>query len=299
MKSLILGTAQWGWGTSQEAAFQLLETWLKAGLKEIDAATNYPINRNPADFRASENILKAFIDAHGLKNELAITMKVGSMDNMRGPDINLSPSFILMMAEEYSRLFGANLSGIMLHWDNRDDAAAIGDTLKALFSLQKSGFTAGLSGIKHPEIYAAANEKYHLSFDIEVKHNVFVSDLSRYRPLTNDNTIRHRLLAYGINAGGVKLSGQYTDNSTFSLRGGNHETYAARIAEIEAALPKFNTATVRPPVITMNQLGLLYALVNPAIDGVLIGAKTPAQIAEATEIRENVQMFDYQDILKI
>jgi len=117
--------------------------------------------------------------------------------------------------------------------------------------------------------------------------------------LSKDDTIRHRFLAYGINAGGVKLSGQYSDNSTFNLRGGNHETYSARIAAIEAALPKFNTATVRPPVITMNQLGLLYALENPAIDGVLIGAKTPAQIAEAVEIRENVLMFDYQDILKI
>lgn len=299
MKSLILGTAQWGWGTDQQTAFQLLEAWLKAGLREIDAATNYPINQNPADFRASENILKAFVDAHGLKNELSITMKVGSMDNMRGPEINLSPSFILMMADEYSRLFGGNLTGIMLHWDNRDDIAGINDSLEALSLLHKRGMVPGLSGIKFPEQYAIANQKHQLSFDIEVKHNVFVSDVKRYTPLTEAGQPRHRFLAYGINAGGVKLSGQYRDSSTFALRGGAHELYAAKIASIEAALPKYNTANVRPPVITMNQLGMLKALVSPEIDGVLVGARTPAQISEAVEIRENVGLFDYGDILKL
>ncbi len=299
MKPLILGTAQWGWGTDRPTAFHLLEAWIKTGLREIDAATNYPINRIPEDFRASEGILKDFIDAHGLKNELSITMKVGSMDNMRGPEINLSPSFILMMDDEYSRLFGGNLSGIMLHWDNRDNLDDIGESLNALAILNKKGIVPGLSGIQHPELYAAANAQYGLSFDIEVKHNVFVSDLQRYAPFRTAAQLHHRFLAYGINAGGVKLSGQYHSNSTFARRGGAHEIYAARIAGIEAALPKFNTITVRPPVITMNQLGLLYALVSPDIDGVLVGARTPAQITEAVEIRENTMMFDYGDILKL
>jgi hypothetical protein len=97
----------------------------------------------------------------------------------------------------------------------------------------------------------------------------------------------------------VKLSGQYAPGSTFALRGGTHEAYASKIAAIEAALPKINTATVRPPIITMNQLGMIYALLTPEIDGVLVGAKTPTQILEAIEIRENTEMFDYGDVLKV
>ena len=85
-KELVLGTAQWGWTIGRETAFEILEYWSGAGFRSIDCATNYPINRQPECFRAAEGILSDFILAHGLK-DLDVTMKVGSMDNMRTPDM--------------------------------------------------------------------------------------------------------------------------------------------------------------------------------------------------------------------
>lgn len=179
-KTLLLGTAQWGWTVSREEAFRLLDAWLAAGLRHIDAATNYPINKNPADFRASEHILLEYIRTHGIR-DLKITMKIGALDNLRTPDINLSPSFILI--EEYS-VFGENLHGIMLHWDNRSDVAEVHRSLEALATAQqKLNVQPGLSGIKYPEVYAAANREFGMTFDVEGKHNILHTDLPRYAPL--------------------------------------------------------------------------------------------------------------------
>ena len=150
-KTLVLGSAQWGWNVSPAEAFRLLDAWLGSGRRDIDCATNYPINRNPADFRASEKILLEYVQAHGLR-DLRITMKIGSLDNMRSPEVNLAPSFVLMMGEEYHRLFDTNLHCLMFHWDNRDDEAAIRASLEALAILQKeAGIRPGLSGIKVAE----------------------------------------------------------------------------------------------------------------------------------------------------
>ncbi|MFM7399869.1 MAG: aldo/keto reductase, partial [Bacteroidota bacterium] len=65
-KELVLGTAQWGWTIGREKAFEILEHWLNTGFRAVDCATNYPINREPACFRAAEGILSEFIQAHGL-----------------------------------------------------------------------------------------------------------------------------------------------------------------------------------------------------------------------------------------
>jgi aryl-alcohol dehydrogenase-like predicted oxidoreductase len=66
MKQLLLGTAQWGWTVNRTQAFDLLEAWFKAGYQAVDGATNYPINKNPDHWRASETILAEFVQAHGL-----------------------------------------------------------------------------------------------------------------------------------------------------------------------------------------------------------------------------------------
>lgn len=290
---LLLGTAQWGWTTSAREAYALLDYWLKAGYSEIDAATNYPINKQPEDFRAAERILQEYVYAHGLKNELRITMKVGSVNNLRTPEINLEPSFIMMMAEEYHRILGECLSGIMVHWDNRAEAPAIRDTCSALQYIAQNGVRPGLSGILHPDLYAGALEGA-FSLDIELKHNALVSDYPRYHALTQSG--QHQVLAYGINAGGVKLSGQYADDSTFTVRGGNTEVWEQRLKLIEDERARWNTAFTRPPVVTMNHVGLIFAGLHPGIHGIVVGAKHPGQIQETLDYIANLYTFDYGDV---
>jgi len=295
LPSLVLGTAQWGWTVPRAEAFRLLDAWLQAGFRAVDSATNYPINRNPADFMAAEKILEAYIRAHGLR-ELDITMKVGSMNNLRTPEVNLAPSFLLMMGEEYHRRFGANLRTMMLHWDNRSDEAGIRASLEALALLQQeAGILPGLSGIAHPDAYARANESLGLSFDIQLKHNVFQSDLSRYAPLQGQG---NRFFAYGLNAGGVKLEDDYETGSTFLVRGGQTEQIQERLQQIRQLLPGWNTAFVRPPVKTMNHLGLIYAVLNKDLHGLILGVSSVAQILETLDFLRNLETFDYSDVWK-
>ena len=292
-QTLLMGTAQWGWTVPKAAAFQLLDSWIAAGRRGIDAATNYPINKEPADFRASEKILLEYIHAHGLQ-DLNITLKIGSLSNMRTPEINLSPSFLMMMAEEYRRLFGNNLKGIMLHWDNRQEYKEIETTLEALAQIQRDlGLRPGLSGIKFPETYMAANQGLGLDFDIQVKHNVFQSDLGRFQHF---QTSQHRFFAYGINAGGVQLEGPYPTDSTFLARGGDPEKVLPVLQQIREYVPQWNTAFVRPPIRTMNQLGLLFASLNPRIDGLVLGFSNLSQLQTTLNFWRDMETFDYSDI---
>ncbi|GAB4490182.1 MAG: hypothetical protein OHK0019_08720 [Saprospiraceae bacterium] len=301
MKSLILGSAQWGWNVSRTEAFRLLDAWLDTGRRDVDCATNYPINRNPADFRAAEKILLEYVQAHGLR-DLRITMKIGSLDNMRSPEVNLSPSFVLMIGEEYYRLFDENLDCLMFHWDNRDDVAEIGASLESLVRLQKeASIRPGLSGIKFPEAYSKANEEFNLAFDIQLKHNVFQSDFERYEPLRKtqlSESSTHRFFAYGINGGGVKLDEHYEPDSVFLARGGQPEKVAATLEKIRNLLPDWNTAFVRPPVKTMNHIGLIYAGLQPDLSGILLGVSSVSQLKETLDFWRNLETFDYGDVMQ-
>ncbi|MDO8368816.1 MAG: aldo/keto reductase [Saprospiraceae bacterium] len=306
-KTLMLGTAQWGWTVSRHEAFQLLDTWLGAGFRHIDCATNYPINRNPIDFRAAEKILCEYIHAHGL-HDFRITMKIGSLDNMRSPEVNLAPSFVQMMTEEYRRLLGANLACAMFHWDNRSQIEEIRGSLEALDRLQQDyGIRPGLSGIAHPEVYAKANTDLGLSFEIQLKHNVLQSDLERYAPLSataaGDGghhsitpSLHHSIFAYGINAGGVKLEAPYPSDSTFLARGGQPEKVAPLLGKINALLPDWNTAFVRPPVKTMNHIGLIFAGLHPDLSGILLGVSSVIQLRETLDFWRNFEVFEYSDV---
>jgi aryl-alcohol dehydrogenase-like predicted oxidoreductase len=291
----LLGTAQWGWTVTRDEAFRQLDAWLAAGMRRVDGATNYPINKNPGDFRAAERILHDYLAANP-NAPLDITMKVGSLDNMRSPESNLSPSFILMMAGEYRRLFGRNLQTLMVHWDKRDDEKAVRATLEALLAVQnEEGIKPGLSGIDHPELYARANADYGLTFDIQVKHNIIHSDVARYAPLHHKG---HRFFAYGINAGGLKLQGLYGDNSTLVARGGNPEKVMEAVEKIRSRLKDWNLAFVRPPIQNMAQIGLLYTLGHPNLNGAVVGCSSASQLTQTLDIIRDLQTYDYTDIYR-
>ena len=291
--SLLLGTASWGWNVDQHTAFSLLDSWLQKGFRALDAAVNYPANKNPADFRAAEKILTAYIQAHGLR-DLQITMKIGSVNNLCAPENNLTPGFLLNTAEEYRRIWGDNLSGIMIHWDHRQDETAVSASLEALKTLRdRYGLRPGLSGLAHPEAYRAANTQFGLSFDIHVQHNILQSNLERYKPLFESG---NRFFACGINAGGVKLHPPYPTDSTFLLRGGQPEAVEARLQAIRTWLPKWNLAFVRPPLRAMHHLGLLYAAYNDQLHGAVLGCKHSAQLQDTLDYLRNLETFDYRDV---
>lgn len=185
----------------------------------------------------------------------------------------------------------------MIHWDNREVPEAAVETVAVLRELHQEGIRPGLSGIKYPEHYALANASLNLPFDLEVKHNVLMSDLDRYQSLLM-GAAPHRVWAYGINAGGVKLKGGYTPESTFAIRGGNSSLFAKQCGELERMLSDWNLAFVRPPLLTMHHLGLLWAHSNPQIQGVIVGPKNESQLTETIDFLRNLDTFDYSDVVK-
>jgi aryl-alcohol dehydrogenase-like predicted oxidoreductase len=249
LPSLILGTARWGDAVGRQTAHDLLSAFYQAGYREVDTATNYPINKNPADFRRAEQILTEWIKAHGV-NDLKITAKVGSVNNMRSPEHILTRSFLLMCLDEYRRLWGPNLDTLMIHWDNRDDLAEIDDSLQALAFAAQQGLRPGLSGITRPDLYAEANRAWKLDFRIQFKHNIFSSDYDRYKPFHGTR----RFVAYGILAGGTKPGPEV----------------------IEAA----NQSGRYPPIQHFYQLGLAHALSLPDMESVIIGPSKVEQLEE-------------------
>ena len=185
---LLLGSALWGWTINKTTVFQLLDYFYQQGFRQVDAATNYPINKNPMDFRRSEQILKEWIQVNGIQ-DLEIIIKVGSLNNMGGSENNLSKSFLLMNLDSYRAKFGSNLKTFMIHWDNRRDRSAIEESLQALDYAQKQKLSVGLSGVKYPEVYYELNQERRLNFVIQIKHNLLKSDYERYAPFHGKKAI--------------------------------------------------------------------------------------------------------------
>ena len=289
---LLLGTAMWGWNTSKETVFQLLEEWYAQGFRKVDAATNYPINKNPADFRLSEKILLEWIKTHGI-NDLEIIMKIGSVNNLFTPEHILTKSFMLMMLDEYQHLFRNNLHTLMVHWDNREKEEEINETLEAFSIIYKKGFKIGLSGIKFPEKYFALNKKYNHDFCIQIKHNVIYSDYQRYAPFHG----KQRFITYGINAGGLKLNtNKYSEKSTLKIRGGNIENEPPVLQKIKKVIQAFNLKKEKPPITEFFQIGLIYAFYHPDILGILIGASKVEQLKKNIEFYRLLKEVNYKGV---
>jgi hypothetical protein len=62
---------------------------------------------------------------------------------------------ILKMYDHLQNIFGSNLYGMGIHWDNRNEDCyeEILETILALKNLQKWGVRLGISGIKYPALY--------------------------------------------------------------------------------------------------------------------------------------------------
>lgn len=290
----MLGSAMWGWNTTKATVFQLLDEWYKKGFRQVDAATNYPIDKNPAHFRLAEKMLLEWIGAHGI-NDLKVMMKIGSVNNLFTPEHILTKSFVFMMLDEYQHLFKKNLHALMVHWDNRNDKAAINETLEVLNIAKNRNLEVGLSGIRYPEIYGAINKKYDLDFLIQIKHNVIYSDYERYLPFHG----KRRFVAYGINAGGLKLNAEkYASNSTLKTRGGNIEKEPTVLNDIKKLINDPNLEN-KSRIEEFYQIGLIYAFYHPEIKGILIGTSKLEQLKNNISFYEKLKSGDFSHLYKL
>jgi len=282
----------WGWTMPPETCFDILSQFYERGFRSVDTATNYPINKNPADFRRSETILQQWLQTHGV-TDLQIIVKIGSINNLRTPEHNLSKSFILINLDQYAQKFGSNFTMLMPHWDNREDENEVLQTLEALDEARKQGLQIGLSGIRHPDIYKKLNESFQFDFHLQCKHNILQSDYERYKMFHG----KRRFITYGINAGGLKLNpDEYRSDSSLKARGGNVETEHPIAAPLRQILTEANEAESRPKLLNMNQIGMLYAYHSPDVESILIGPSKWSQLESTLEFFGALQSFDYTDV---
>jgi aryl-alcohol dehydrogenase-like predicted oxidoreductase len=273
LPTLLLGTAMWGWTIPRSTCFSLLDVFYQSGFREVDTAVNYPINQRPEDFRAAEGILAEWIRVHGIK-DLKVTMKVGSLNNLRTPEHNLSKSFLLMNLEDYRHRFGSNLDTFMIHWDNRSEEAEIRETMEALIKVRDFALRVGLSGIRFPDIYAQINSAPDFGFDfrIQIKHNWMQSDYGRYLKFHG----RRCFVAYGIMGGGLKIEqGAYSETSTWRVRGGDPGR------EPDAALRLRLWKESNPDAPGLPELAMLFSAYSPDMEGILIGPSSVEQLGES------------------
>lgn len=286
---LVLGTAMWGWTMDKPTCFKVLDYFYAKGYRKVDGATNYPINKIPADFRLSERILEEWIQANQV-NDLEITMKIGSINNMRSPEHNLASSFLLLNLDDYQFIFGSNLQTLMIHWDNRSDESEVEKTFNTFKTIESRGLKLGLSGIKHPEIYARLNQSYGFDFTIQCKHNLLKSDYPRYQAFHG----KKRFMVYGINAGGLKLnSNAYHASSSLKVRGGNIEEPPKVIAALKALLDHLALGN---QVTSFNECAMVFAHYSPDIHSILIGPSKVEQLKQTIHIQQRLLQQDYEKL---
>ena len=286
---VFLGTAMWGWTIPKARCFQLLDTYYEQGGRRVDTATNYPINKKPADFRKAETWLAEWTRVHQV-DDLQVLIKVGSIDNLGGPENRLLRSFLLMSLDYYRGLFGDNLRTFSLHWDNRPEKEAVVETIEVLVQAEQQGLETGLSGLKYPEHYAALLSNFKSKPWLQVKHHVFQSGLDYYSQL-----LPHcRPIAYGLTAGGIKRKGQYAADSSLQARGGVHAHISS---QTEALEDLFQQIVVKIP--SVHHLGLVHAWSNPAIQGVLLGPSRVDQLQTSLQFLQRLSSdTSYQEVAK-
>lgn len=283
-KQLILGTALWGWGIERAQAYELLEQFLLSGGTMVDTATNYPINKRQEDFGLAVRWIADWVRQNA-KSNLALTVKIGSKDNMGSPDVSLSPDDIDRAASTLHSQFGSALSCVSIHWDNRSDdamhGAPIAETVDAMSRLEQQGLGIGLSGIKHPELYYKANPSLSRKWAIQVKENLKThAARAAYEAWFPDA----KYLAYGINLGGLKTEAAKT-NSSMELRNINiPQAFTQKLVDFINEPHAFE-----PRPTTLNELALAASFVNPSLSGIVIGPRNTDQLENTLSYWKSLQ----------
>ncbi len=156
---LILGTAKFGGQTCRQNAIRIIAKFLEFGGRSFDTAVNYPMSGDPSDLRLSLNILAEAFRVLSVRGAEVI-VKIGATTNDGSESINLSPAYMKEELERLEELFPGHKIVISPHWDNRDDPEEIKATADCLVEMRKSISGVGLSGIRHPGLYAERFGEY-------------------------------------------------------------------------------------------------------------------------------------------
>ena len=272
-KAIILGTALWGWGVNKHEAFELLDEYIDRGGIFVDTATNYPINKQVQD----NGLVLKWLQEWCVQNpsvHLYIIVKIGSIRNDGGSDLNLTRTTILNLSEKLLNEFGNRLGCISVHWDNRgkSNIKDIAESVEALTQVQSQGLSVGLSGIDHPELYLHVNQELARDWLIQCKENILSrSSLKKYKKVFPHATY----LAYGINMGGIKFTDPVPVSSVHMRRINIDKNIKDALGRIVLE------NTLLSEMKTMNHLALIVCCRNSGIHGVILGPRNKTQLIDS------------------
>lgn len=286
VSELCLGTMQFGWTADEAASFAVMDAFVAAGGNFIDTADIYTTwgPDGMAGGGRSEEIIGRWMKARGNRDRVVIATKVrGRMSE--GPDgEGLSRARVIRCCEDsLRRLQTDHIDLYQCHW--ADLATPIEETLGALDQLVRAGKVRVLGASNYPAwrlmeaLWASARggfarfESYQPEYSLVERAGFEVEA----RPLCKHyglGVIPYSPLAAGFLTGKYRR-GVTVKSSRAQHVGQNYSTdrHFALIEKLEAIGHAHGK--------TVAQTALAWLLTNPVMTAPIIGANTPAQLADS------------------
>jgi 1-deoxyxylulose-5-phosphate synthase len=273
VSSIGLGCVTLGREIDAAASFAVMDRAVERGITLFDTAEAYAGGR-------SEELIGRWLAERGARDKIMLATKV------RPP---LGGSRVLESAEASLRRLGVDTVDLfLLHsWDA---SAPLDETLEALDTLVRQGKAraVGCSNVAAWQLCNALCRQDLRGWSrmeaVQENYNLVVRDIEReLMPLCSDQEVG--VITYSPLGGGF-LTGKYRRRETaptgtrFDVVPGMqpiymHEAGFRILAGLEAKAAEFGT--------TAPLLALAWALTQPGITSMLIGARTPAQVDQALE----------------
>lgn len=290
VSNLCLGSMQFGWTADERASFAVLDAFVEAGGNFIDTADIYSnwAPGNPGG--VAEEIIGRWMKARGNRQRLVIATKVrGRMWD--GPDgEGLSRAHIMRAAEDSLRRLQTGVIDLyQCHWP--DETVPIEETLEAFNDLIAAGNVRHIGASNYSpqqlmEALRAADEHRLPRFKTLQPHHNLVHRDEYERELAGICAREHlAAIPYSPLAGGF-LTGKYRRGRPVpeSQRARSASKYfnerGWRVVDALDSVANAHGTTVAA-------VALAWELTRPAVVAPIVGANTPAQLAEllpATEL---------------
>jgi aryl-alcohol dehydrogenase-like predicted oxidoreductase len=283
VSNLCLGTMQFGWTADEAAAFEVMDAFVEAGGNFIDTADIYSRWAKDNAGGVSEEIIGRWMKARGNRKDLVIATKVrGQM--WEGPDgEGLSRKHIARAVEDSLRRLQVDTIDLyQTHWP--DEKVPIEETLTGFDELVKSGKVRyiGLSNYTTSQMEEAmrvAGDRSLPAFvSLQPHYNLVWREEYEGRKMQFCETNGIAVIPYSPLEGGF-LSGKYKrgEKPPKSQRAYN----AGKFMTNEGfAVTDALAAIGADKGVSVSAVALAWLLHRPAITAPIIGANSPAQLAE-------------------
>jgi aryl-alcohol dehydrogenase-like predicted oxidoreductase len=262
-----------GKGENEEQALALLDAAHEAGITLLDTANTYGGGR-------SEEWLGRWLASRGVRDEVVITTKVGNAVGPGPADRGLSPAHLRGQVEESLRRLRTDRIDLYLT-HAPDPHTPIEETVGAFEELVAAGKIRryGLSNAGADDVTSAARAGSPVN--LQIGHSILEPadpDTLKACSANGIGVTAFSPLAGGWLARDYRPGEPYPEGSRMTLRPepyGDIERLAAA-GVIDALRAEAERRGVSLPV-----LALAWALADPAITAIIIGARNPAQLAPA------------------